>query len=230
MSQAGFPSPSGSRASGTLTLSASAVTGRIQRKEVFPSPYQNCLSSEKQFPLRAPRSRAKPLKYLRLCRCVGARVGFSRLSLLHSPSSVRIPAWLRSTQRAKQGGKDTVSSGRRDRVGPLCTQMGKLYEGNPGCGGAVEFRAELKSQFSKIRIYPGHADAKTPSDGSQVIVSWPSLRCVQFELDTGIQDSPARRTLTGLRPEPQTTAPRMTQAFRVFSPQLRSRRAALNFP
>lgn len=157
-------------------------------------------------------------------------MGFSRLSLLHSPSSVRIPAWLRSTQGAKQGGKDTVSSGRRDRVGPLCTQMGKLYEGNPGCGGAVEFRAELKSQFSKIRIYPGHADAKTPSDRSQVIVRWPSLRCVQFELDTGIQDSPARRTLTGLRPEPQTTAPRMTQAFRVFFPPIAKQTCCSELP
>lgn len=41
----------------------------------------------------------------------------------------------------------------------------------------------------------------------QVIGYRPSPRCVQFEQGTGVHGSRARKALTGLRPQPQTTAP-----------------------
>lgn len=46
----------------------------------------------------------------------------------------------------------------------------------PAARGAVESRAELKSQLSKIKIYPDHADAKTPA--SNRALALPALRPV----------------------------------------------------
>lgn len=55
-------------------------------------------SLRSSFPLRAPGSQAQLLKYLRLCRCVGARGAFSQLLLLRAPGSVQIPSWLQSAK------------------------------------------------------------------------------------------------------------------------------------
>lgn len=68
----------------------------------------------------------------------------------------------RSAQGARSGGKGTIKPGRRDRFGPQ--RGGKPFVDNPGCRGRVEARDELKSQFAKIRICLGHAEARTPTD------------------------------------------------------------------
>lgn len=41
---------------------------------------------------------------------------------------------------------------------------GKSFQSNLDCTGRVEARDELKSQFAKIKICLGHADARTPTD------------------------------------------------------------------
>lgn len=87
-----------------------------------------------------------------------------RLSLLRALGSVQIFARQRSSQGARQGGKSTIRFGQPRPVPTLMNSSGKSFQSNLDCTDRVEARDELKSQFAKIRICLGHADARTPTD------------------------------------------------------------------